>query len=63
MTQHFTRDTVEVSWWCNACHKMTLHRVADKRLQFCLICYGQSAAESASRKAETPLPEQGNLFK
>ena len=61
--QHFTLNTVEVSWWCNTCHKDTPQRVAGGKLAYCIPCYDRSAAESAAMKAETPLPEQGNLFK
>jgi ribosomal protein L44E len=39
MGQHYTLATVEVSAWCNKCAKHTPHRVADKRLQFCIPCW------------------------
>lgn len=57
MGHHFTRDTVEVSAWCNKCGKMTQHTVTDRRLGYCIPCY------------QKPLPpveppsKQGELFK
>jgi hypothetical protein len=63
MTQHFTRNTVEVSTWCNTCHKDTPHRVAGGKLAYCIPCYDLSAVKSAAMKAEPPQPVQGYLFK
>lgn len=37
--QHYTEATVETSAWCSKCGKNTPHRVAAKRLQYCLTCY------------------------
>jgi lauroyl/myristoyl acyltransferase len=43
MGQHYTLSTVEVSAWCNKCGKNTPHRVACKRLQYCIPCFDKSA--------------------
>jgi hypothetical protein len=45
MPHHFTKNTVEASVWCNACGKMTPHRVADGRQQYCLVCYERKKTE------------------
>jgi hypothetical protein len=61
MVQHYTLDTVEVSEWCNKCRKMTMHVVADRRLQYCIPCWQASKEASDAEKAK-PEPEQGSLF-
>jgi len=57
MAQHYTRDTVEVSAWCNKCGKATMHRVADRRLQYCIPCFEKSASGKISevQKPETQI--------
>jgi hypothetical protein len=60
MTQHYTRSTVEASAWCNECGKMTAHRVADKRLQYCIPCFEKPVVVKAKPVKEPEL--QGDLF-
>jgi ribosomal protein L44E len=62
MVQHYTLLTVEVSEWCNKCRKHTPHRVADRRLQFCIPCWDRSQAESDADKAKPKPAEQIDLF-
>jgi hypothetical protein len=62
MGQHYTLTTIEVSEWCNKCRKNTPHRVANRRLQYCLTCYEASKAESETKKSEPKPAEQGSLF-
>jgi len=64
MGQHYTSLTVECSAWCNKCGKMTQHRVADKRLQYCLPCYDRPKPEAKAEKTFElqPEPVQGRLF-
>jgi|HubBroStandDraft_4_1064222.scaffolds.fasta_scaffold1297722_1 hypothetical protein len=50
MTQHYTTNTVEASAWCKKCAKNTPHRVADRRLQYCLPCFERSEKQSAADK-------------
>lgn len=52
MGQHYTSLTLEVSAWCNKCGKMTPHRVADKRLQYCLPCYDRPRAAAVEKELE-----------
>ncbi len=67
MGQHYTRHTVETSAWCNKCGKNTPHRVADKRLQYCIPCYEESAVKSATERCTVEMKRsvtavQGRLF-
>jgi hypothetical protein len=67
MGQHYTMATTETEAWCNRCFSMTRHRVAGRRLQFCIPCWTRSEAESAAKKkAEAEEADrksrQGRLF-
>ena len=64
MGQHYSNATFEASEWCSKCFKNTPHRVADRRLQYCIPCWEKSKAESEAKKSEPKLPviEQGKLF-
>jgi hypothetical protein len=54
MGQHYTLDTVEVSAWCSKCGKFTPHRVAARRLQYCIPCFDRLPASKvpAAEKVE-----------
>ena len=58
--QHYTRDTVEVSVWCNVCHKETMHRVDDRRRGPCLVCLKNLEKKAQEHRPE--VPRQGKLF-
>lgn len=60
MGQHYTLNTLEVSAWCTPCGKMTPHRVADRRLQYCIPCWEKLGGE----KVEPPktIERQAGLF-
>lgn len=38
MPEHFNKQTVEATVWCNPCGKPTPHRIDDGRRGPCLIC-------------------------
>jgi hypothetical protein len=38
MGQHYTKNTVETSYWCHRCHSMTAHRVLGGKLAGCIPC-------------------------
>jgi ribosomal protein L44E len=61
MPQHYTRDTIEVSVWCNVCRKETMHRVDDRRRGPCLQCLKKLEQEAANRP-KPPVAQQGKLF-
>jgi hypothetical protein len=63
MPHHFTKNTIQASFWCKKCAKDTLHRVDGGRRGPCLACMG---VKPSSRDVQTNIPpeiEQGELFK
>jgi hypothetical protein len=62
MTQHYTLNTVEVAAWCSKCGKETPHRVAHRRLQYCLSCYDKGPVKPGNHRETPEEPVQGNLF-
>jgi hypothetical protein len=38
MAEHFTRNTVEASCWCNKCGKPTMHRIDGVKRGPCMVC-------------------------
>lgn len=61
MTQHFTRNTVSATFYCNKCKRPTPHRIDDRRRGPCLSCIARLTAESEERKQQ-PIPVQEGLF-
>lgn len=60
--KHETRSTVEMTRWCNACRRVTRHRVDDRRPGPCLEHEGQGmtkkqAAAAKKREAEQRQPK------
>jgi hypothetical protein len=49
-TQHYPRDTIEVSGYCNKCGKMTPRTVSDRRLGYCIPCYDKPLPEAKPPK-------------
>ena len=60
MTQHYTRNTVEVSAWCQKCHKQTMHSVYGVKLGACLVCLERLGKEAQARPS--PPAQQIGLF-
>jgi hypothetical protein len=60
MGQHYTKDTVEVSHWCNGCAKMTMWRVLGGKLAFCIPCYKNPSVVKPVKVKEAVT--QGCLF-
>lgn len=61
MAEHYTKATVQASYWCNRCGKVTMHLVHDRRLGSCMACIARLEEESKNRPARDK-PKQGNLF-
>jgi ribosomal protein L44E len=61
MPEHFTRNTVSASFFCNKCGKFTQHRIDDGRKGPCLDCIARLDAAHAMKQAE-PEAVQGDLF-
>jgi hypothetical protein len=65
MTQHFTRNTVSVAFWCGKCQKSTQHRIDGGRKGPCLECIANldrehdEAVKAAALKAQPGLFDQG----
>ncbi len=45
MSQHYTKNTVEVAAFCRTCFKMTPHAVSDGRLTHCKNEHPRPVAE------------------
>jgi hypothetical protein len=62
MPEHYTKNTVSCTVWCNRCNKATEHRVDNGRRGPCMQCLKRLEAESASRKVKVPPAVQETLF-
>lgn len=60
MSEHFTRNTVSASFWCNKCKKFTQHAVSNGRKAHCLECVARYDAQPKVKRVE--LPKQERLF-
>lgn len=60
MPHHFTKNTVEASFWCAKCYKDTMHRVDGGRRGPCLVC---GAEQLTIPGIEDPPPAQEEMFK
>ena len=63
MPEHYTKNTLECTAWCNRCGKFTQHRVDGGRRGPCLDCIAQREVESEAEhlrqeKAEEERKEQ-----
>ena len=58
MPEHYTRNTVAASFWCNKCGKETMHRIDGTRRGPCLDC--MKKLEEAPKRE--PPAQQGGLF-
>jgi ferredoxin len=63
MPHHFTKNTVEASFWCAKCHGVTLHNVHCGRRGACQVCLKKLDDEKAARKPAEPAATQEELFK
>lgn len=45
MPEHFNKQTVEATVWCNPCGKPTPHRIDDGRRGPCLVCMARPLEE------------------
>jgi hypothetical protein len=61
MTEHYTRDTVMVSAWCQKCSKFTMHNVQGGRKGACQECLKRLETEKL-KLPKAQVPTQTNLF-
>ncbi len=62
MPHHFTKSTVEPTFWCKPCGKPTVHYVFDGRRGGCRECIARQEAAKVAREAVPAAAEQGKLF-
>ncbi len=63
MPEHFTKATVEATFWCAKCGKPTPHTVVDGRRGACLTELARlNEQAAASAAAVKPEAVQGRLF-
>jgi hypothetical protein len=60
MPEHYTKNTVSASFWCNKCGKETSHRVDGNRRGPCIPCM-ERVPQGKSKQAKVE-QEQGSLF-
>lgn len=56
--QHYQRNVIAITKWCETCGKMTSHRVSDRRVGSCLTPH----AEGLSKKQEAQLRREIKQF-
>ncbi len=52
MTQHYTRNTLEDTAWCNKCGRFTQHQVSGHRRGRCLEHQAQELTQAQQRRRE-----------
>lgn len=62
MTQHFTKNTVSASFYCNKCGKFTQHKVSDGRKAHCLECAARLDQLHIESRNKEPQAVQEGLF-
>jgi len=60
MPEHFTKNTISATFWCNKCGKATMHRVDDRRRGPCMVCMERLIPSPAVAKVS--VAEQSALF-
>lgn len=58
MSEHYTRNTLECTAWCNRCNRFTQHRVDHGRKGPCL----EHETAVKTSKGKRPKDQQGDLF-
>jgi hypothetical protein len=58
MPEHYTRNTLEATVWCNPCYAITQHRVDDGRRGPCLVCMAKQEARNKFERIKRGLEEE-----
>jgi hypothetical protein len=58
MPEHYTRNTLEATCWCNPCGKMTQHRVDDGRRGPCLECIAKREKQNEIERIKRGLERE-----
>ena len=56
--QHYQRNVIAITKWCETCGKMTRHRVSDRRVGSCM----ESHVTGLSKKQEAKLRQEIKQF-
>jgi len=58
MPEHYTKNTLEATVWCNRCNAMTQHRVDSGRRGPCLPCMEKQKADNEVKRIRKGLAEE-----
>ena len=58
MPEHYTKNTLECTAWCNKCEKMTQHRVDTGRRGPCIPCMAKREADNQVERIKKGLAEE-----
>jgi len=56
MPQHYTKNTVEATIWCNTCRRETPWRILGGKRAYCIPCHDQPTAAPAKKPGPAPQP-------
>lgn len=62
MPEHYTKTTVEASFWCSKCSKNTPHHVSDGRRGACKICLQKLEDEHQQRESLDSMRSKQSSF-
>lgn len=63
MPEHYSKNVIEVSYWCRVCHRTTMHYVWNGRLGDCKQHVGRKKiAEEKAQMEKEIKKKQGELF-
>jgi len=62
MAEHYTRNTIEATAWCNRCNRVTLHRVDGVKKGPCIDPQHPQPPVRAQIPQFDPQPQSGDLF-
>lgn len=60
MPEHYSKATIQASFYCPKCNKETPHHVADGRRGGCMTCIDNQAPKAIVSPA--PMPTQQEMF-
>lgn len=58
MPEHYTKNTLEATCWCNPCNAMTQHRVDGGRRGPCLVCMEKQRIQNEADRIRVGLKQE-----
>lgn len=58
MPEHYTKNTLEATCWCNPCNAMTQHRVDNGRRGPCLVCMEKRRIQNQADRIKAGLEQE-----